>query len=102
MSRNISLLIDYTRSYLRNMHVDHQAIVSIDLGKFVISKIFGVDVMLDIAMFMGENNIGMSVFVTRCFEVKHLQVLFNFGLINTEIEVLLRSYLSISFFFQGH
>ena len=50
--RDIPLLINDARSHLRNMHINHQGVVSINFKKFVVSKILGVDVVLDVTVLM--------------------------------------------------
>ena len=50
---NITNLIDNSRPDLSNMHVDHQAIVAIDLKQFVLCQVFCVNIMLNVAMLVG-------------------------------------------------
>ena len=49
---NIALFIDDTWSDLSDMHINHETIIGVNFKKFVFRKVFGVDVVLDIAMLM--------------------------------------------------
>lgn len=48
--RNIALLINDAWSNLSDVHVNHEAIVGINLKKLVLSQVFGINVVLNVAM----------------------------------------------------
>jgi hypothetical protein len=67
MRWNVALLLDNTRTHLSNVHINHQAVVAVNLEEFVFSQILGVHEVLDVHMFVRKNHVGVSELVTRSF-----------------------------------
>lgn len=92
---NVADFINNTWSNLSNMHIDQKTIVSVDLEKLIFREIFSIDVVLNIAVLMRQDDVWVSEFVSWGFEIINLKVLLLFVLIETEVEVALGSYLGI-------
>ena len=69
---NIACLVDYAWSHLGDVHIDQKTVVSINLEKFILSQILGVNIMLDVAVLMGKDNIWMSILVSWGLKVVNL------------------------------
>ena len=95
MRRNIGCFLNYTGSNLGDMHVDHQAIVCINLNQFFFGEISSVDVILDIAMLMWKNHVWMSEFVSWSIEINNSKILVNLVFINTKVIITFGSDFSI-------
>jgi hypothetical protein len=89
MRWNVALLLDNTRTHLSNVHINHQAVVAVNLEEFVFSQILGVHEVLDVHMFVRKNHVGVSELVTRSFKVVDSQVLVPLVLVDAEEEIAL-------------
>jgi len=75
MGWDIALLVNYTWSYLSNVHINHKTIVSINFKKFIFGQSFSFDIVLNIDMLVRKDNIWVSEFVSWSFSVENFKVL---------------------------
>ena len=86
MGWDIALLVNYTWSYLSNVHINHKTIVSINFKKFILGQRFSFDIMLNIDMLVRKNDIWVSEFVSWSFRVENFKVfLLLVGIIGEEV-----------------
>ena len=86
--------MDDAWSNLGDMHINHEAVVAVDLIKLILSQRGGVDVFLDVNMLERQNHVGVSELVAWSIHVEHLDVLVNLVFVHTEVEVLLGGHLT--------
>ena len=72
---DVADFINNTWSNLSNMHIDQKTIVSVDLEKLFFGEIFSFHIVLNIAVLMRQDNVWMSEFVSRGFEIINLKIL---------------------------
>lgn len=92
---NVADLIDDTGSNLGDVHVNEEAVVSVNLEELVLGQIFGVNVVLNIAVLMGQDDIGMSEVVSWSLKIDDLQVLRHFACVIREVIVAIGGHLSV-------
>ena len=69
---DVAHFINNSWSNLSDMHIDQKTVVSVDLEKLIFCEIFGVNVVLDIAVLMREDDVWVSEFVSWSFEIINL------------------------------
>lgn len=87
MRWNIINLITNSRSNLCNMHVDQQTVISVDLKQLILGQIFGINIVLNIDRFMGQNDVWVPVSITRSFKVVYCQIFIYLVFIKAEVEI---------------
>jgi len=86
MGWDIALIINYTWSYLSNVHINHKTVVSINFKKFIFGQSFSLNIMLDIDVLVRKNNIWVSEFISWSFDVENFKVFRCFlGVIREEV-----------------
>jgi len=101
VGRDVALLLNHAGPDLGDVHVDHKAVVAIDLEQFVLGQILGVDVVLDVHMFVGQDYVRVSERVTWGLNVEYLEVLVHLLLVHLEVVITPRSNLAKSVRCQG-
>ena len=99
--RHVALFLNDAGTDLSDMHVDHETIVSVDFEKLIVSEILGIKEVLDIHMLVWQNNVRVSVLVSRSLQVEHAEVFVLLVLVNTKEEVALGGNLLESVTFEG-
>ena len=69
---HVVYFLNYSWSHLSDMHINKKAIVSVYLGQLLWSKVFGVNVMLNITVFMRQDYVWMSMMVSWGIEINDL------------------------------
>jgi len=87
MGWNIARIINYTWSYLSDVHINHKTIVSINFKKFIFSQRFGFNIMLDIDVLVRKDDIWVSEFVSWGFDIEDFEVFLSLGSVIREIVV---------------
>ena len=72
---NVANFVDNSWSNLGDVHINQEAVVGVDLKKLVLGKVFGVNILLDIAYLMGQDDVRVSGVVSWSLEIVDFQVL---------------------------
>jgi hypothetical protein len=95
---HVVYFLNDTWSNLGDMHVNKKTVVCINLIELLWSQLIGIDVVLNIAMLMWQDNIWVSMMVTWCLKVNNFQVLFLFIGVKTEEKACIGCNFTISLF----
>ena len=96
VSRDITDFVKVIRADLTDMHIYHKAVVSINLIQFIFSETFSWHPLANFNLFMGQDNLRMSLVVARSLHINNLHVRVNFIFVNFEEEVLFGGNLIVS------
>lgn len=106
---DVAFFVQAFRSDLSNVHVYKESVVAIDLKKFVLGQVFGIDVVLDVNVLVRQDVLGLVVLVAGSSHVVNLDVLALLVFINVKIKVAVGKHFccsggnqgfSVDFFFE--
>ena len=86
---DVALCIKILWSNLSNMHVNHIGVKTIDIEHLLFIVTINIDWMLHMEMFVWQNYLWLTVFVSRGIHIKKLEILVFFRLIDLEEEIFL-------------
>lgn len=95
LGRNVALLFQVLWTNLRNMHVNHVGIVSVDLHHLVRVLAIHINVVVWTDMLVRQDNLGLAVLVAWSVHVSNLHIAGLLLFIHLEEEVLLSDHLII-------
>ena len=87
---DVALLIEILGAHLSDVHIDQVGIVAVNFDHLVLIVAINVDVVRRADMVVWQDNLRVSVLVSRGIHVPDLQILVLFVFIDAEVEVLLR------------
>lgn len=90
LGRDVALLIEILGAHLSDVHIDQVGIVAVDFDHLVLIVAINVDVVRRADMVVWQDNLRMSVLISRGIHVPDLQILVLFVFVDAEVEVLLR------------
>lgn len=90
LGRDVALLIEILGAHLSDVHIDQVGIVAVDFDHLVLIVAINVDVVRRADMVVWQDNLRVSVLVSRGIHVPDLQILVLFVFVDAEVEVLLR------------
>ena len=93
---DVALLIQIIWSYLREVEINHVGVVTIDVHQLILVLTININRMLNVEMFVRQNNLWVAVLVTRGSHVKHLQIPLFLLLIDRKEEVFLGNHFIVS------
>ena len=101
VGRHVGPILVNARSDCGDVHVDQERIISINLIKFVLSEVLGVDIVLNIHVFVGKDHVGGVSGVAGSLEVVDLQILILFLRVEVEEKAAVAHDLGIGIGGQG-
>ena len=93
---DVRLFLNDSWTNLSDMHVNHETVVCINFNQLFFGEISSVDVILNITMFVRQNNIRMTELVSWCLEINNSKILVFLVFIDTEVVITFGCDFSVS------